>query len=107
MRINDNNASGINPSAIGGRQQVRAANEQSAIGAKPGDSAKKGDNVQFSTVASHVSAESLSINQTASIERAARIGQLTKLVQSGQYNPDPKQIADSMIRDMLSGTGSS
>jgi hypothetical protein len=32
---------------------------------------------------------------------------LAKVVQSGQYNPQPEKVAASIITDMLSGSGSS
>ncbi len=105
MRINDTNPSATNASAARGSQKVHVAHDQAVISAAPGGVAKSGDNVQFSNVASNVSAQSLSINQTDSVERAVKIDHLTELVESGQYNPDPVKIADSMIRDMLSGTG--
>lgn len=107
MRIDDNNPSAINAAATGASQRVRAESEQSSPAAQPGEGGKSEDKVQFSNVASHVSAESLSINQSVSAERATRIEQLTKLVLSGQYHPDPEKIADSMIREILPGSGSS
>ncbi len=107
MRIDDNNPASISASTTSASQKIRAASEQSTAAAKSTSSATNEDKVQFSSVANHVSSESLSINQSVSADRAARVEQLTKLVQSGQYNPDPKKIADSMIREMLSGSSSS
>lgn len=111
MRIDDNNLSGISPSAAGASQQVRPTDQQDTSAAKAGSDGTGGDagsdKVQLSSVAGRVSAGSLSTDQAVSAERSARIEQLTQLVQSGQYSPDPGKIADSMIKDMLSGTGSS
>ncbi len=107
MRIDDTSPSGINPSAIGGSQRLRSANEPASPSSTPVESGKGSDKVQFSNVASSDSAQSLSINQSVSAERASRIDQLTGLVQSGQYNPDPHKIADAMIRDMLTDSRSS
>ena len=107
MRIDDNNLSGISSSAAGGSQKVRAANHDSSTAAKPGEAGTGQDEVQLSSFADRVNAGSLGTDQSVSGERSAKIQQLTKLVQSGQYNPDPEKVADSMIRDMLSGSGSS
>jgi flagellar biosynthesis anti-sigma factor FlgM len=107
MRIDDNNLSGLSPSTVGGSQNVRAANDESSTAAKPGKLGTSQDQVQLSSVADRVSASNLSTDQSVSAERSARIEQLAKLVQSGQYHPDPEKVADSMIRDMLSGPGSS
>jgi flagellar biosynthesis anti-sigma factor FlgM len=107
MRIDDNNLCGLSPSATAGSQKVRAANEESSTAAKPDKHGSSQDQVQLSNVADRVSAGNLSTGQSVSAARSARIEQLTKLVQSGQYHPDPEKVADSMIRDMLSGSGSS
>ena len=107
MRIDDNNLSGLSPSATGGSQNVRAANEEGTTAAKPRKLGTRDDQVQLSSVADRVSAGNLRTDQPVSAERSARIEQLTKLVQSGQYHPDPEKVADSMIGDMLSGPGSS
>ena len=113
MRIDNNDLSGINSSAAGGSQklrpasELRPANEQDSAVAGPGKAGSGHDEVQLSNVADRVSAGGLSADQPSSAEHAAKIAQLTKLVQSGQYHPDPEKVADSMIRDMLSGTGSS
>jgi len=107
MRIDDNNLSGISSSAAGGSQKVRTANHDGSTAAKPGEVGSGQDEVQLSSLADRVSAGSLGTDPSVSAERSARIEHLTKLVQSGQYNPDPEKVADSMIRDMLSGTGSS
>lgn len=107
MRIDDNNLAGIQTSAAGASQQVRAVDKQGANTAKAGSGSASGDEVQLSSVAGRVSAGGLSTDQPVSAERSARIAQLTKLVQSGQYNPDPEKVADSMIRDMMAGPGSS
>ena len=101
MRIHDNQPPGIGPAATGASQNVRsAAPQQGTSTAKPGEG-KTGDEVHLSAVADQVG------NLNAAPERAAKIAELTKVVQSGQYNPHPEKIADSMINDMLSGSGSS
>jgi flagellar biosynthesis anti-sigma factor FlgM len=102
MRIDDNNLSGINSSAAGASQKVRETNQDNSTAAKRGKSGAGADEVQLSNVAGHVSSD-----PAISAERSARIDQLTKAVQSGQYKPDPEKVADSMIKDMLSGAGSS
>jgi flagellar biosynthesis anti-sigma factor FlgM len=107
MRIDDNNLAGIHSSAAGASQQVRTTDKQGTSTAKADGKSTSGDEVQLSSVAGRVSAGSISADQSVSAERTARIAQLTKLVQSGQYNPDPQKVADSMIRDMISGPGSS
>ena len=107
MRIDDNNLAGIHSSAAGASQQVRATDKQSTNAAKTDGSSASGDEVQLSSVAGRVSAGSINGDQPVSAERSARIAQLTKLVQSGQYSPDPEKVADSMIRDMMAGPGSS
>ena len=107
MRIDNNDLSGISSSAAGASQKVRPANEQGSSAAASGKSASGRDEVQLSSVADHVNASGLSVDQPSSTEHAARIAQLTKLVQGGQYHPDPGKVADSMIGDMLSGAGSS
>lgn len=107
MRIDDNNLSGINSTATSASQKVRAANQDTSTVNKPGEVGTSQDEVRLSNVAGRVSASSVGSDQSVSAERSARIEQLTKLVQSGNYKPDPAQVADSMIRDMLSGTGSS
>lgn len=104
MRIDDTSPSGISTSAARGSQKARSADGGTVLADKTGEVGKKGDKVQFSNVASNVSAQSLSISQSASAERAVKIDQLTELVQTGQYNPDPAKTADAMIRDMLSGS---
>ncbi len=106
MRIHDTSSAGITPSATGETQRTRPATEQGTTAVTPIDGGRKGDQVQFSDVASHVSAHSTSIHQSVSAERAARIGQLTQLVQGGQYHPDPAKVADAMIRNMLSDANS-
>ena len=110
MRIDENNLSGISPSGTGASQQIRQADQASSSAVKPGGDVSGdtgGDNVQLSNLAERVSAGHLSADQSASSERSARIEHLTKLVESGQYDPAPDKIAESMIRDMLSGSGSS
>ena len=59
------------------------------------------DEVRLSAVADQVG------NLSSTPERAAKIAELAKVVQSGQYNPQPEKVADSIITDMLSGSGSS
>lgn len=111
MRIDDNNLQGISPSAAGASQQIRQADQKNSNAVQPGGAITGGDagadEVHFSSLAGRVSAGHLSNDQAASAERSARIDRLAKLVQGGQYNPDPEKIADSMVRDMLSGPGSS
>lgn len=107
MRIDDNNLSSISSAAAGASQKVRVEDQERSTAVKSGKSGTSQDEVQLSSLADRVSAGSLSTDQTVSAERSARIEQLSKLVQSGQYNPSPTKVADSMIRDMLSGTGSS
>ncbi len=107
MRIDDNNVAGIRSAATGGSQQIRAAEKRGTSTAKLGSDSTGGDEVQLSSVAGGVSAGSVSGDETVSAERSARLAQLTKLVQSGQYSPDPEKVADSMIGDMMSGPGSS
>ncbi len=111
MRIDDNNLLGISPSASGASQQIRPADQQGSSTARSDGAGTVGDagadQVQLSSVAGRMSAGHLSNDQSASAERSARVDQLAKLVQSGQYSPDPEKIADSMIKDMLPGTGSS
>lgn len=106
MRIDDNNLSSINSAAAGASQKVRVEDQERSTTVKSGKSGASQDEVQLSSLADRVSAGNLSTDQTVSAERSARIEQLGKLVQSGQYNPNPEKVADSMIRDMLSGTGS-
>jgi len=106
MRIDNNDLSGINSTAAGESQKVRTANEQAALSPKPGKVGTNQDEVHLSSVADHVNAGNLTTGRSVSAERSARIDQLTKLVQSGQYHPDPARVADSMIRDMLAGTDS-
>ena len=101
MRIDDNQLSGIGPAATGASQNVRSATQPGASPAKPGEAGAGQDEVHLSAVADQVG------HANAAPERAAKVAELAKLVQSGQYNPDPEKVADSMIRDMLSGTGSS
>jgi flagellar biosynthesis anti-sigma factor FlgM len=107
MRIDDNNLASISASTTAASQQIRAADKQGTNTAKVGSDSTGGDEVQLSSVAGRVSASSLSTAPSVSAERSARIAQLTKLVQSGQYSPDPEKVADSMIGDMMSGAGSS
>jgi flagellar biosynthesis anti-sigma factor FlgM len=107
MRIDDNNLSGINSPAAGGNQKVRQANQESSAAAKPGKVGASQDEVLLSSIADRVSGGSLSNELSVSAERSAKIEQLTKLVQSGNYHPNPEKVADSMIQDMLSGPGSS
>ncbi len=112
MRIDNNDLSGTSSSAIGASQaagasqKVRSANELGSAAGASGKAASRLDEVQLSSVADRVNAGGLSVNQPNSTEHAARIAQLTKLVQSGQYHPDPVKLADSVIGDMLSGAGS-
>lgn len=106
MRIDDNNLAGIRSAATSANQQIRATDKQGANAAKVSGDGASGDEVQLSSVAGHVSAGSLSGDQSVSAERSARVAHLTELVQTGQYHPDPEKVANSMIRDMLSGPGS-
>ncbi|MGD0581009.1 MAG: flagellar biosynthesis anti-sigma factor FlgM [Bryobacteraceae bacterium] len=101
MRIDDNQLSGIGPAAAGASQNVRSGAQQGASTAKPGEGATGKDEVRLSAVADQVG------NLKTTPERAAKIAELAKLVQSGQYNPHPEKVADSIIDDMLSGSGSS
>jgi flagellar biosynthesis anti-sigma factor FlgM len=101
MRIHDNQPSGIVPAATGASQNVRSAAQQGASAAKPGEGATGKDEVRLSAVADQVG------NLSSTPERAAKIAELAKVVQSGQYNPQPEKVADSIITDMLSGSGSS
>ena len=105
MRINDQNLQGISPPATGASQQVRPAEQQNSATAASGR-AGGSDQVQLSSLADRMGAASLAADAPATAERSARIAQLSKLVQSGNYNPDPEKVADSMIRDMLPGGGS-
>lgn len=107
MRIDNNDLSGMSSSAAGGSQKIRTTNQESSPAAKPGKVGKSQDEVHLSSVADRVSAGNLATDYAVSAERSTRIDQLTRLVQSGQYQPDPAKVADSMIGDMLSGTGSS
>jgi len=106
MRIDNNNLAGIQSSAAGASQQIRPADKQNAGTASVKSGDRGNDEVQLSSVAGRVSAGNLDTDSTVSSERSARIDQLTQLVQSGQYNPDPEKVADSIIRDMLPGSGS-
>lgn len=106
MRIDNNNLTRTNSPASGVSQRGRAANNPSLGSAAPGQGGTKADEVQLSNVAGRVGAKNLSLEHSLSAERSGRVDQLTQLVQSGKYHPDPKQVADSMIRDMLSGTRS-
>jgi flagellar biosynthesis anti-sigma factor FlgM len=106
MRIDNNDLSGLSSSAAGASQKIRITNQESSAAAKPGKASKGEDQVQLSSVADRVSAGSFANDRAVSAERSTRIDQLTKLVQSGKYQADPGQIADSMIGDMLSATGS-
>jgi len=101
MHIHDNQPSGIGPAAAGASQNVRSAAQPDASTAKPGERTTGKDEVRLSAVADQVG------NLNAAPERAAKIAELTKVVQNGQYNPHPEKVADSMIDDMLSGSGSS
>ena len=99
MRIDDNQLSGIGPAPPGASQNVRSTTQQGASAATPGEAGAGTDEVRLSVVADQVgSAE-------ATPERAAKIAELAKLVQSGQYNPNPEKVADSIIKDMLTGPG--
>jgi len=106
MRIDNNDLSGISASAASASQKVKPANEQGSTVAGPDKAGSSHDEVQFSSVADRVSAGGLSADRPTAAEHAAKIAQLTKLVQSGQYHPDPQKVAAAMIRDMLSGTDS-
>ena len=101
MRIHDNQPSGIGPAATGASQDVRSTAQQGASTAKPGEGATGKDEVRLSAVADQVG------NLNSSPERAAKMAGLAKVVQSGQYNPQPEKVAASIITDMLSGSGSS
>ncbi len=101
MRIHDNQPPGIGPAAAGASQNVRSAAQQGGSTAKPGEGAAGKDEVRLSAVADQVG------NLNAPPERAAKIAELAKVVQSGQYNPHPEKVADSIIKDMLTGSGSS
>lgn len=101
MRVDDNQLSGIGPAATGASQNVRSATQPGGSNAKPGEVTAGKDEVRLSTVADQVG----DVNATP--ERAAKIAELAKLVQSGQYNPNPEKVADSIINDMLTGSGSS
>jgi flagellar biosynthesis anti-sigma factor FlgM len=107
MRIDENSLSGINSAATAASQKVRTEELERSTAVKAGTSSASQDEVRLSSLADRVSAGKLSTDQTVSPERAARIEQLTKLVQSGQYNPSPEKVASAMIRDMLSGAVSS
>lgn len=107
MRIDDTNLTGIRPPATDTSQQIRPTDQRDVGPAKTGSPSSGGDEVQLSSVAGRISAGQLSGDQSVSAEHSAKIEQLTKLVQSGQYKPDPEKIADSLIGDMLSGPGSS
>lgn len=107
MRIDNNDLTGINSAATGGSQKVRTTNEESSRAANPSKVGSTKDEVQLSSVADRVIAGNLITDRSVSAERSAKIEQLTKLVQSGQYHPDSAKVADSMIRDMLSDTGTS
>jgi flagellar biosynthesis anti-sigma factor FlgM len=100
MRIDDQHLAGLNPAATGASQQVNPASKNSADGAAKGASSIN-DDVQLSSLAGKVGDSDVS-----SAERSARIAQLTKVVQSGQYNPDPGKIADAIIGEMTSSAPS-
>ena len=104
MRIDNNDLSGINSSATSESQKARSANEQDAVAVKQHQVGANQDEVHLSSVAGHLSDGSIATDRYDSAERSARIEHLTKLVQSGKYEPDPGTVADSMIRDMHSST---
>ena len=103
MRIDDNHQAGIGAAAAGASQQVRAPGPAGADAAKPNATGDTGDAVHLSNIAGQVGGTP----PASSAERSARVAELTKLVQSGQYNPNPEKIADSMINDMVSGSSPS
>jgi len=100
MRIDDNQLSGIGPAPPGASQNVRSAAQPDVSSAKPGEGAAGKDQVHLSALADQVG------NLTPP-ERAAKIAELAKLVQSGKYNPNPETVADSIINDMQTGSGPS
>ena len=100
MRINDNQLPGIASSPPGASQNVRSTTQPGVSPTKPGEAADGKDAVHLSSVADQV-------GNLTTPERAAKIAELAKLVESGRYNPDPEKVADSIINDMLTGPGSS
>ncbi len=101
MRIDDNQLSGIGPAATGASQNVQSATQHGAPNAKPGELVTGTDAVHLSAVADQVG------NLNAAPEGASKVAELAKLYQSGHYNPAPEKVADSIINDMLTGSGSS
>jgi len=59
--------------------------KQGASTARPGEGATGKDEVRLSAVADQVG------NLSSTPERAAKIAELAKVVQSGQYNPQPEK----------------
>ena len=96
MRIDDNQASAIGAAAAGASKQVKAAAQRGADAPRPESGAASGDEVRLSSVADRVSADG-----QASPERMARVAELGRRVQSGQYHPDPLKVADGIIGDMI------
>jgi flagellar biosynthesis anti-sigma factor FlgM len=97
MRIENGQLPGVGTPATSGSQHVNPSGPQQNAASNAVQQGDSTDQVELSGLAGKVASAGAD-----SSERSAKIAELTKLVQSGQYNPSPEKIADAIIQDMTS-----
>lgn len=107
MRVNDNN---LNPAQL--NQTSTAANSNTAATGKTAQldplristgnsgtekpSGTRSDSVQLSSLSSKINEL-----QSGSAEREAYLERLGASVNDGSYNPDPQQVSEKLVNEML------
>jgi anti-sigma28 factor (negative regulator of flagellin synthesis) len=103
MKVNDGNLNGVNHSRIGGLGGAdRTQMDRTSRGGGSADRRVDGSNdrVQLSDLG-----RQLRMANEGTPERAVRLEQLRADVQSGRYQPDAREVSQSIIKDALSGLG--
>lgn len=100
MRVNDSNSREISQQGVGssgvGRTQEATRIERGSGVSSPAKTGGSDDRVQLSHLTSVLQAE-----DSQSPERAAKIEQLRADVASGRYKLDAKDLAKSMVDDVM------
>ena len=96
MRIDDTNTGGLGPTELNRAQATEAAGRTGTGAAQRKGGGDGSDLVNLSSLAERVSA----LGQN-SPQQQARLDRLRSIVESGQYQPDPEAISESIIQEAL------
>ncbi|WP_031498713.1 flagellar biosynthesis anti-sigma factor FlgM [Bryobacter aggregatus] len=104
MRVNDPNQNpAVGQSGSAGAAGKTAQLDPIKISTGTGQSirgSERGDEVQLSSLSSKINQL-----QSGSAEREAYLQQLQSEVATGQYQPDPAEIASSLVENLLTKNG--